>query len=108
MAIRRHRLVECRWTCAGARGIGAPPPASCRPPDRADRWLCGGGGGAADLDPAGGVDGKTTDSGALLAQVPQGERIVLVEDAPEIRLSQPNALGLVAVKGAGRGAGEGG
>jgi type IV secretion system protein VirB11 len=31
--------------------------------------------------------------------VPGDERIILVEDTPEIRLGHPNAVGLVAVKG---------
>jgi len=43
--------------------------------------------------------GKTTFLNALLREVPQAERIVLVEDTPEIRLHHDNSLGLVAVKG---------
>jgi type IV secretion system protein VirB11 len=43
--------------------------------------------------------GKTSFLNALLAQVPETERIVLVEDTPEIRLSHPNSVGLVAMKG---------
>jgi type IV secretion system protein VirB11 len=43
--------------------------------------------------------GKTSFLNALLAQVPEAERIVLVEDTPEIRLSHPNSVGLVAMKG---------
>jgi type IV secretion system protein VirB11 len=43
--------------------------------------------------------GKTSFLNALLAHVPQTERIVLVEDTPEIRLSHPNSVGLVAMKG---------
>ncbi len=43
--------------------------------------------------------GKTTFLNALLKTVPAEERIITVEDAPEIVVSQPNALGLVAVKG---------
>lgn len=44
--------------------------------------------------------GKTTFLNALLKEVPANERIVAVEDAAEVLLTQPNALGLVAVKGA--------
>lgn len=43
--------------------------------------------------------GKTSFLNALLAEVPMSERIVLVEDTPEIRLSHPNSVGLVAMKG---------
>ncbi|MDC7676580.1 P-type DNA transfer ATPase VirB11 [Asticcacaulis machinosus] len=43
--------------------------------------------------------GKTTFLNAMLQTVPESERIILVEDTPEIIAHQPNALGLVAVKG---------
>jgi type IV secretion system protein VirB11 len=43
--------------------------------------------------------GKTTLLNALLKEVPDHERIVVIEDTPEIRLSRDNALGLVAVHG---------
>jgi type IV secretion system protein VirB11 len=43
--------------------------------------------------------GKTTFLNALLKEVPAHERILAVEDTPELHLSQPNHLGLVAVKG---------
>jgi type IV secretion system protein VirB11 len=43
--------------------------------------------------------GKTTFLNSLLKIVPAHERIVLVEDTPEIAVRQLNALGLTAVKG---------
>ena len=43
--------------------------------------------------------GKTTLLNALLKEVPKHERIISIEDTPEIRLSSDNALGLVAVAG---------
>ncbi len=43
--------------------------------------------------------GKTTFLNSLLRIVPETERIILVEDTPEVVARQPNCLGLVAVKG---------
>jgi type IV secretion system protein VirB11 len=43
--------------------------------------------------------GKTTFLNSLLREVTAGERVIVVEDTPEIRLPGPNCLGLVAVKG---------
>jgi type IV secretion system protein VirB11 len=43
--------------------------------------------------------GKTTFLNTLLKIVPASERVILVEDTPEIVVRQPNALGLTAVKG---------
>jgi len=43
--------------------------------------------------------GKTTFLNALLKAAPAGDRIVVIEDTPEIVLTQPNAVGLVTVRG---------
>ena len=43
--------------------------------------------------------GKTTLLNALLKEIPKHERVIAIEDTPEIRLSSDNALGLVAVAG---------
>lgn len=43
--------------------------------------------------------GKTTFLNAMLREIPRHERVVLVEDTPELRLPGPNGVGLVAVKG---------
>lgn len=43
--------------------------------------------------------GKTTFLNALVREVPEYERLILIEDTPEIQLRQPNAIGLVASRG---------
>ncbi len=42
--------------------------------------------------------GKTTFLNALLKEIPETDRLVVIEDTPEVRLWHPNAVGLVAVK----------
>jgi type IV secretion system protein VirB11 len=49
---------------------------------------------------AGGTStGKTTFLNALLKETGREERLLLIEDTPEIKLDNPNAVGLVAVRG---------
>jgi type IV secretion system protein VirB11 len=49
---------------------------------------------------AGGTStGKTTFLNALLKEIPREERLILIEDAAEVQLDHPNALGLLAVRG---------
>ena len=43
--------------------------------------------------------GKTTFLNAMLSEIPREERVVLVEDTPELQLPGENGAGLVAVKG---------
>jgi type IV secretion system protein VirB11 len=43
--------------------------------------------------------GKTTLLNALLKEIPAEERVIAIEDTPEIKLSRANAIGLVAVAG---------
>jgi type IV secretion system protein VirB11 len=43
--------------------------------------------------------GKTTLLNSLVREIPVEERLIAIEDAPEIRLDRPNALGLIAVRG---------
>ncbi|CAN7325716.1 P-type DNA transfer ATPase VirB11 [Phenylobacterium sp. LjRoot219] len=49
---------------------------------------------------AGGTStGKTTFVNALLKEIPHRERLILIEDAAEVRIEHPNAVGLLAVRG---------
>lgn len=43
--------------------------------------------------------GKTTLLNALLKEIPAEERVIAIEDTPEIKLGRANAIGLVAVAG---------
>ncbi len=43
--------------------------------------------------------GKTTFLNALLHDMPAGDRIIAIEDTPEVALDRPNAVGLIAVRG---------
>lgn len=48
---------------------------------------------------AGGTaSGKTTLLNALLKEIPAHERLIAIEDTPEVKLGRANAVGLVAVK----------
>lgn len=43
--------------------------------------------------------GKTTFLNTLLQEIPSQERLIVIEDTPEVTLSHDNALGLIAVRG---------
>ena len=43
--------------------------------------------------------GKTTFLNALVKEISTEERLILIEDTPEVRLDHPNAVGLIAARG---------
>jgi len=43
--------------------------------------------------------GKTTFLNALLAEIPADERLILIEDTPELQVPHENHVGLIAVRG---------
>ncbi len=101
MAIRRHRLLDLPLDAydhgALADRVAAPLPdpraqpiAYLRAAIRERRTI---------LISGGTSTGKTTFLNAMLSEIPADERIILIEDTPELRLPAQNGVGLVAVKG---------
>ncbi len=101
MAIRRHRRLDLPLDAydAGPLGTAKAPPmpdpqaepiAYLREAIRQRRTI---------LISGGTSTGKTTFLNAMLGEIPRGERVILVEDTPELRLPGENGVGLVAVKG---------
>lgn len=113
MAIRKHNVPDLRladYATAGAFARVGAAALSRREVDRALAALLAAGDTAAFLREAvrqrqtiviaGGTGtGKTTFLNALLKEAPSTERLVLIEDTPEIQLHHANAVGLVAVRG---------
>lgn len=101
MAIRRHRRLDLPLDAydtgplAGEETVTLPDPqaepiAYLREAIRHRRTI---------LISGGTSTGKTTFLNAMLGEIPRQERVVLVEDTPELRVAGENSVGLVAVKG---------
>ena len=102
LAIRRHRLVDLPLSAYNDGPLPATLTADTMPDPVTDPigFLTRAVRGKLTILISGGTStGKTTFLNALLGEVLPDERIILVEDTPEIRLRHANALGLVAVKG---------
>lgn len=103
LAIRRHRLLEVplsaylRPAKSGSELKARPAADSAHSPLQ---FLKEAVAARATILVSGGTSsGKTTFLNALLREVPREERMILVEDTPEIRLPGANGMGLVAVRG---------
>ncbi len=105
MAIRRHRMVDLSLDAYDRGPIAAidrgghandltrarkAPVAFLKDAVKARKTI---------LISGGTSSGKTTFLNALLKTIPAHERIILVEDTPEIADNHPNSLSLIAVKG---------
>ncbi len=102
LAIRRHRLVDvplASWRPAACTPQAPSITGIMRKNDPLG-WLVEQVRRRRTVLISGGTSsGKTTFLNALLREIGRHERLVLVEDTPEIRPPVPNALGLVAVRG---------
>jgi len=101
MAIRRHRRLDLPLDAYDTGPL--VPPAEAALPDPAAEpigYLRAAIAARKTILVSGGTStGKTTFLNAMLGEIPSAERVVLVEDTPELRLPGANGVGLVAVKG---------
>ncbi len=101
MAVRRHRRLDLPLD-AYDHGPLLPPPED-RLPDPAAApiaFLRAAIAARKTILISGGTStGKTTFLNAMLGEIPADQRVVLVEDTPELRMPGANGVGLVAVKG---------
>ncbi len=101
LAIRRHRLLDLPLD-AYDRGPITPAPETPAPDPLAQpvAYLRDAVRRRRTILIAGGTStGKTTFLNAMLREIPEHERVVLVEDTAELRLPGANGVGLIAVKG---------
>jgi len=101
MAIRRHRRLDLPLDAYDAGPLRVR--AEAEMPDPAEQpvaFLRAAIAARKTILISGGTStGKTTFLNAMLGEIPAEERVVLVEDTPELRLPGANGVGLVAVKG---------
>jgi len=111
LAIRRHvaaRLSLADYEALGAfidANIGGSSPTAeqkyiCVPPDEIAGTLSRAVRAKRNIIVSGGTStGKTTFLNALLREIPPEERLILIEDTPELELTHRNSVGLRAVRG---------
>jgi type IV secretion system protein VirB11 len=110
IAIRKHALADLSIGRLDQDGFFAPAADdSGAGEERLDRALLAGDYAVALVEAvwlkktmviSGGTSsGKTTLLNALLKEVPVEERLIVIEDAPELKLDRPNAIGLIGVRG---------
>jgi type IV secretion system protein VirB11 len=101
MAIRRHRRLDLPLDAYDAGPlIGEIAPAMPDPQQEPIAYLREAIRQKRTILISGGTStGKTTFLNAMLKEIPRTERVVLVEDTPELKLPGENGVGLVAVKG---------
>ena len=110
IAIRKHGLADLSIARLAAAGMFAPDPDHLIDAEaRLDNALAAGDFATALVEAvrlkktmviSGGTSsGKTTLLNALLKEIPAEERLIVIEDAPELKLDHPNAIGLIGVRG---------
>ena len=101
MAIRRHRRLDLSLDAYDRGPLGKAEPAAMPDPQQQPiEYLREAIRQRRTILIAGGTStGKTTFLNSMLGEIPAGERVVLVEDTPELKLPGENGVGLVAVKG---------
>jgi len=101
MAIRRHRRLDLPLDAYDAGPLRSPDRSDLPgPADQPIAFLRAAIAARKTILISGGTStGKTTFLNAMLGEIPPQERVVLVEDTPELRLPGANGVGLVAVKG---------
>lgn len=101
MAIRRHRRLDLPLDAYDSGPLTARP-RSAMPDAQAEpiAFLRAAIAARRTILISGGTStGKTTFLNAMLGEIPRDERVILVEDTPELKLPGNNGVGLVAVKG---------